>query len=109
MNCRSCGQEIHFDNAIKSDSGKSIPLQGATGYDKHDCPNNPYKKGQAKQEFANIANNAVNSSFTDKNELARLHESMDQLHLEIKQVYDLLEATLKKLGLFSTAKDELEQ
>lgn len=41
MQCRNCGQEIKFDNSIRSSSGKAIPLN--MDGDKHDCPNNPYK------------------------------------------------------------------
>lgn len=98
LNCRSCGQEIHFDNSIKSNTGKSIPLQGATGYDKHDCPNNPYKKNQAKQEFANVANQAVNSSFTDK-------PALERIETELKRLTELLEAVLINQGLYKPASD----
>jgi len=35
---RKCGADIYFDDALKSDSGKAIPIDKAT--DKpHDCPN----------------------------------------------------------------------
>ena len=46
VNCNKCGQSIHFDDEVLSATGKKIPLQGATGFDKHDCPNNPYKGGK---------------------------------------------------------------
>ena len=93
INCNKCGQEIHFDDGLKSNSGKKIPLQGKEGYDKHDCPNNPYKK--AEKAFVDVANSAPNSSLTDKNQLKRIED-------RVEETYQLLQATLKKLGLFET-------
>ena len=48
VNCNACQQEIHFDDQVRSKNGKKIPLQGAVGYDKHDCPERPYKGGSSK-------------------------------------------------------------
>lgn len=42
VNCRGCGRPIKFDNAVKSASGKAIPLE--MNGDKHNCPANPYNQ-----------------------------------------------------------------
>ena len=90
MNCNKCNQEIHFDNSVTSSSGKKIPLEGKAGFDKHDCPNNPYKG------FANQANKTVDSAFTDKPVLERIEQKLNKLS-------ELLEAVLINQGLYKPA------
>ena len=48
LDCRQCGNSIFFDSEVLSKNGKKIPLDSSTG-DHHDCPNNPYNKGQRVQ------------------------------------------------------------
>ena len=99
MQCRNgCGHEIHFDKDVKSSSGKSIPLEGATGYDKHDCPKNPFKKlVEASKPFERtdiVSNQTIFESVKETNEL-------------LKKEIELIEALLRKLGLFTTG-DKVE-
>jgi len=80
--CRNgCGTNIY----VSDRTGKWLPYNWGTD-NKHDCPN--YKKKITPQESTDT--------------LALLLDVKESL----VRIEELLEATLKNLGLFKTAKDE---
>ena len=86
--CRNdCGASIY----VSDRTGKWLPYNWGTD-NKHDCPN--YKKGQQ---------NSTNKSQGDNLEL------LLDINAKVSRVEELLEATLKNLGLFKTAKGEFKE
>lgn len=99
VNCNRCNQQIHFDDQVLSASGKKIPLQGADGYDKHDCPANPYKGGQ-KFEVRLPAQNVPAKG--------NLQELGVQSELEdLRKRVDVLESVLQRVGQLEETVEEL--
>lgn len=84
VNCYSCGQVIHFDDGVVSAKGKKVPLQGNEGFDKHDCPENPYNKGESKRavpvpDKGNLQDLAVQSTLNDLRErVGRLEQGLEE-------------------------------
>lgn len=64
--CKFCGREIHFDERVKSKSGKFISLSGRTGAAKH-----RFLRGRStnKPEGNGGSNNAGNRCGVNKNGL----------------------------------------
>jgi hypothetical protein len=91
LQCKNCGQDIYFDDEVLSQSGKKIPLdfdeENANPYPQyHDCPNNPYKKGDRGFSKSKVAVPNVNVSGLE----TKVQELSDRV--------TRLEAGLKGLG-----------
>ena len=90
MECRNCGQEIKFDNNVRSTSGKAIPLN--MDGNKHDCPNNPYKK--KFQNFKQVAEKVEQeislkpkeSVFKPNNALGKLAELETEFEFKLSEM-----------------------
>ena len=80
-----CGTQIEWDKTLFRESKTAEP------HTQERCKLIKNQKG-----LADTANKTVNSSLTDKNQLTRIEQ-------RVESTYQLLEATLKKLGLFGTA------
>ena len=87
--CRNnCGTNIY----VSDRSGKWLPYNWGTD-NKHDCPN--YKKGA-------IAGSGGASGVNPQVDVLSIVVRLDRIE-------ELLEATLKNLGLFKTAKGEFKE
>ena len=95
-----CGTELEWDDYIK----KFRETKDGTEHTPERCKSIKSQKG-----FSEVANRVVGStSTTTSNDtleilLKQLNDKLDFSIAEVKKTIDLLEATLKKLGLFTTA------
>jgi hypothetical protein len=97
VNCNRCGKPIHFDDSLLSASGKKIPLEGQVGYDKHDCPNNPYNKGQQVAGGAGVPQKGNLQDLAVQSNIDELMKRVDVLETVLGRVGQL-EETVEELG-----------
>lgn len=97
LQCRNCGQDIYFDDAVLSGTGKKIPLQFDEQADdagiepqKHDCPNNPYKKQQGLNVKASGGPSKVAVDFALVNRVGKLEIAVEQMTQLVKELQDAL-------------------
>ena len=78
--CKNCGADLIWDETVKSQSGKMIPLEALTKA-KHNCPMSPYNKKGDKLLGGLPPLEAIQRH---ERELKELKERVDKLELEVR-------------------------
>jgi hypothetical protein len=74
--CYFCGKEIHFDQNIKSERGKYIPLSGKTGTAKHRCSERPFNKYTRRQWWRSQRQEQAYQQYQQKKTTTVLYEKI---------------------------------
>ena len=108
--CRNgCGTAIHFDAAIKSPSGKSIPLEDDGQY--HQCPNAPKYGGQGpsarvSNPIKTIVENDRDQRIKDAQEQRKAEH--DELITEMRDLRTDIKRLIGTMEALTTAIDKKE-
>jgi hypothetical protein len=97
--CKSCGEPIHLDDEVLSESGKRIPLEGDGR--PHNCPNSEYnikhrndvnssittetpKKGTALAYIADMITEVLGNQELIKRKLKDISSDIESIKLSVK-------------------------
>ena len=94
LECFKCHQEIIFDNNIKTDSGKMIPLD-PENHEKHDCPE--YKKGGKTESLPKQDKLDPGDWYVTR--IDEIHEIESKVKRRLKQL-DNNEPVNEKVGMY---------
>jgi hypothetical protein len=87
-----CGTDIHFDDDVKSESGKSIPLESSG--EPHNCPKNPYNSGK-KSTGSILAGRQKPATMSDVD----IKGTLSNIQSRLKSIEDKLTAVLANNGV----------